>query len=717
MTTATEFQTKVDKSSINMDRFDKILNGDEDTVVEVDGGLMVPSFANVQKAAAVEVEGAAAAAALAGHYANDADNVDIPGGAPGDRGAKFFAAQSMAAASALNVGIDAALDATRNLFDKTRTTIGFLNSDGSINNNTNFYTSDFIMIQPGGQITANVAIVASGSGYIVFYDASRSRVASIQNGGSDVAAGSPISAPATSSIRFVRVSIALSSSARGGVTIARGASALQFYQSFGMVDRYTSMMRIRAALLAEMPGRNIAVAGAITAGQLYNVNTASYAAVGGYYSTRVPVPAGQQVTIANAIAFNSEYGVAFLDIDGVQISKYNSPIAAGTTYAVPSGAAYLEVPSANGALVEVYVGTSVPAVRSSGPLLDAGAAAGLSAGLMFAALPAGTNLFDPARCTTSAYRDRQSGAVVSNPACAFTHNMPCQPGQPVIFSAGNSFSISAAGLAWLDRNGVIIGSIAPPLVGGQTYMPPNNAAYWFCNFPLSALPRPFFGIGSALPVGYRGSGNADASLVKAWANKAWAMSGDSIVAQNMWAPLVRDYMRVASYTNWGVSGSKMADVLTNRSSNDFTNLDVYGISSGTNDFGAQTPIGSSSDGPNAATFWGAMLKNYNTILGYKPTLRYFMMSPLHRGDEFTAFTSGISLKAYRDAEMEFCTLYGVPIYDQYSRSGIGPATFQTYMTQNDGFNNLHPNSVGGRLIGRQLAPWIEGLGCADTIAA
>lgn len=44
--TAAELQEKIDKFVVNMGRFDTILNGDEDTVVTVDGALNVPSVSN-----------------------------------------------------------------------------------------------------------------------------------------------------------------------------------------------------------------------------------------------------------------------------------------------------------------------------------------------------------------------------------------------------------------------------------------------------------------------------------------------------------------------------------------------------------------------------------------------------------------------------------------------------------------------------------------------
>ncbi|MEG3175795.1 hypothetical protein U1872_06105 [Sphingomonas sp. RB3P16] len=56
MTSAVEYQTKVTKSAVNMDRLDGIVNGDATAVVQTDGGE-VPSLANL--AARFQVQGAA----------------------------------------------------------------------------------------------------------------------------------------------------------------------------------------------------------------------------------------------------------------------------------------------------------------------------------------------------------------------------------------------------------------------------------------------------------------------------------------------------------------------------------------------------------------------------------------------------------------------------------------------------------------------------------
>ena len=626
-------------------------------------------------------------------------------------------AQAAAAAAQSSLLIPTMIDRTqvqaRNIFDARRVRDGyFVDAQGNERQATGrFFLSDFMPIVPGQQFASASKIVGSGDGVVAFFDASRLPIASMQNaGGVDYPAGTILTAPANTAIRYVRVAGAYSDSAPAKFMVYTGGAAPVAFQKFGAEDRHTAAMRTRSVLLAEMgPSRNLAAGAEITLNKLYNVNTGTYTdftgAFPGYLSSLIRLPPVAQVTIANAIPFNSEFGAAWLDIDGIQIGKVNAPIAAGAVLTIPFGAAAIILPGTV-VPVELYVGNAVPTSRSTGFLVDEASSIAIAANLLFAALPSSTNLFDSARVTAAAYCDRTTGQIVANPAASFTHDMPVQPGKPVIFSVGQSFSISGAGLGWKDRNGKMVGSgVPPPLVAGQPYYPPTGAATWFINYPIDVRTM-FCGIGTKLPAGAAGT-----SL---WSGKNWAMSGDSIVAQNKWQPTTAALLGVSTYTGWGVAGSKMADILTNRTSNDFGALDLYGVSSGTNDFidlgkGTQTPLGSKDDAKGAATFWGASRLVIETVLGYKPSLRMFMMAPLHRGDEYKVAQGGTPLRSYRDAIIEIGTLYGLPVYDQMSRSGIGPATFGSYM-QTDGFDNLHPNDAGGRLIGQQMARWIDGLG-------
>ncbi|MCI4653135.1 SGNH/GDSL hydrolase family protein [Sphingomonas aquatilis] len=627
-------------------------------------------------------------------------------------------ADAQAASSMVNRALGGALDTKRNLFDKTRRTLGFLNGDGSINANGGFYTSDFIPILPGGQITANAAIVGAGSGYVCVYDASLACVGSMQkSGGGDYPAGQPITAPNTASIRYIRVSAAVGVILPAALTVAPGATPLPAFRAFGMIDRYSTTRSIAAAL-ATLGQRNLFDPAGIIDDSLLDATNDTVAAAAGYYVTNyMPIFEGQSLIFAQGMPIGqTKYGLEWLDIDLARISSVNAPLQANTSYLAPPGAAYARCSVSKSdtpiAVFAAYVGTAISAEAVSGPIADRVGAAQLSRSALFAGQSSETNLFDPKRVTRAAYRNIETGEVVANPAACFTHDMPLMPGLPVILSAGNTFGIDKAGLAWLDYFGRIIGKVPPPLVAGMPYMPPKAACGWFANYPIDAPPVPFFGVGTTLPVGYRGSGNVDASRAKTFANLNWVGLGDSIMAQGKWAIVAHALMRTAKFQNWGVSGSKMADILTGRSAADFAAFDLCAISSSTNDFGAQTPLGQPTDAPGAATFYGVTKLNIETLRGWKPDMRTFLTTPLHRGDEFKPQNGGpivYPLRAYRDAILECGLIYSVPVYDQYARSGIGPGNFATYM-QADQFDNLHPNDLGGRLIGRQLATWIEGLG-------
>ncbi|WP_179505658.1 MULTISPECIES: hypothetical protein [unclassified Sphingomonas] len=82
-------------------------DGSETAVVLKDGVAKRAPFEALVSAAAAEIlaamqlagQQAADKAILAGHYANDGANADVPGGTPGERGAKYWAGQAAASAA------------------------------------------------------------------------------------------------------------------------------------------------------------------------------------------------------------------------------------------------------------------------------------------------------------------------------------------------------------------------------------------------------------------------------------------------------------------------------------------------------------------------------------------------------------------------------------------------------------------------------------------
>lgn len=339
----------------------------------------------------------------------------------------------------------------------------------------------------------------------------------------------------------------------------------------------------------------------------------------------------------------------------------------------------------------------------------------INAGFVAKSTPYSDNQLLRWQIIPNVFRSITDGALVNSPDVATTGDMPVVKGRDVIFLPGNDFFDGRAGIGFRDADGNIMPGYVPAPVASGRHNPPPGAATWFVNFRLSDLGQLYVGVGNTVPssIPTPGGGSTGDSQ---WIGKKWAMSGDSIVNGNLWAPTVQAKLGIGTYTNWGVGGTTMRQILTDRTSADFAGLDLYGISTGTNDFGlAQTPIGSPTDTPSnatGATFWAAIRYNIETVLGWNPSMRMFMMTPLKRSDEFTAHPGGVPLKAYRDAILAAGEMYGVPVYDQYSRSGIGPQTFANFLRDERSTAGyyLHPNEVGGVLIGTQMYPWINGLG-------
>ncbi len=192
------------------------------------------------------------------------------------------------------------------------------------------------------------------------------------------------------------------------------------------------------------------------------------------------------------------------------------------------------------------------------------------------------------------------------------------------------------------------------------------------------------------------------SSQKTWAGRRWAMSGDSIVAQDTWGSMTASQLAMASYENWGVSGSRMDEVLNVRKMKDFDALDLYGISAGTNDFGQQRPIGTRNDPPGAATFWGAMRQIVFRVRQQRPNLRIFFMTPLHRADERSRSASGIPLYRYVDAIVSFGKINKIPVFDQYRLIPIKEGAIRDYLS-----DGLHPNICGGELISKGLVRFLR----------
>lgn len=162
--------------------------------------------------------------------------------------------------------------------------------------------------------------------------------------------------------------------------------------------------------------------------------------------------------------------------------------------------------------------------------------------------------------------------------------------------------------------------------------------------------------------------------------------------------------------NQGVGGARLCSLSGRHSVVDnIVNLptdgDLYCFQGGINDWWANTPVGTFSQGDytgsvDPATIYGAM----ETIFRY--ALTNFVGKPIcfvitHKiqNNAYSKNTAGHSFWDYRKAMIDVCEKYSIPYYDAFTRSGLnGWNTTQdsAYLTGNSAGtgDGIHPNEEG-----------------------
>lgn len=171
-------------------------------------------------------------------------------------------------------------------------------------------------------------------------------------------------------------------------------------------------------------------------------------------------------------------------------------------------------------------------------------------------------------------------------------------------------------------------------------------------------------------------------------NKTWCAVGDSLTDPwfDVYASFVADKLGMI-LTNKGIGGTCVAQNDSATVVNSFVDriptytgyYDLWSIYGGENDAACNTPIGDISS-MDKTTFYGA----YNNILAdlltraNRPTV--VLIAP---------YQTKHNVKPYRDAVIEIGILYGLPVIDLYSNSGINVYTRPFYLR-----DDVHPNQNG-----------------------
>lgn len=218
-------------------------------------------------------------------------------------------------------------------------------------------------------------------------------------------------------------------------------------------------------------------------------------------------------------------------------------------------------------------------------------------------------------------------------------------------------------------------------------------------------------------------------VVNPWKNKTYISHGDSITWQDGkdygsgthqgetargYQTVLRELLELGTHTNKGVNGATLADragvsvsgVSTIKSIASYASYDLCTIAFGTNDFKQGVPLGTIGTAADTTfdttTFYGAFCEAVKYILTSSPTIRLVLITPLHRDqhdyDDDTVNAVGLKLIDYVNAVKLIGKMYGLPVCDLYSNSGITELTLSTYT-----IDGLHPNDDGYKRMAEVLA--------------
>ena len=180
--------------------------------------------------------------------------------------------------------------------------------------------------------------------------------------------------------------------------------------------------------------------------------------------------------------------------------------------------------------------------------------------------------------------------------------------------------------------------------------------------------------------------------------------------------IIQDLIGVPVY-NYGMSGSTIGGGGSSTSVTGSTPMNiryadmVYAdyvlVLGGVNDYTASVvPLGTKGDTTNQ-TFYGALKILIEGLITKYPTSKIGFMTPLRKENDTTPNVAGFTLKQYRDAIIDMCEDYCIPVLDLYTKGGCHP-NIGAWKSANlpDG---LHPNQTYYRRLALQIAQFIQSI--------
>lgn len=199
-------------------------------------------------------------------------------------------------------------------------------------------------------------------------------------------------------------------------------------------------------------------------------------------------------------------------------------------------------------------------------------------------------------------------------------------------------------------------------------------------------------------------------------NKTINCLGDSITSDysddnSSWVEMIHRALPVKKINNYGIAGTTVADdcerddCFVKRFLDMDNSADVIIVFGGINDFNRSIPLGDLSS-TKITEFYGALKILCRGLIKKYPESDIFFITPMHAfgfkdyPHWNTKNKAGNILREYRNAIINVCEYYSVPVLDLFSSSGITPDVSENKeLMLPDG---LHPGKKGRNKIARKI---------------
>ena len=132
---------------------------------------------------------------------------------------------------------------------------------------------------------------------------------------------------------------------------------------------------------------------------------------------------------------------------------------------------------------------------------------------------------------------------------------------------------------------------------------------------------------------------------------------------------------------------------------DFNNIDIVVTLLGTNDFGASCV----QMDDNEKSFAQGMRDSISKLLAKYPHLKFYIISPIWRGNGTTANSLGYKLIDYVNKEEEVANEFNFPFFNLYRNCSINSINKNIYLNS----DNLHQNEIGDMLLADKCYKFIK----------